>query len=105
MGNLKTDLVYLPDGTWNKDKKELVLGHGTLQISIVQPNIQSNVSSNGIHDGEKNLPDINNKWRYIDITVQDVLLRRYFFLLIILRIVLFIVIIYSHQKINVTSLN
>lgn len=72
-----THLVSLPAEVWNEDKKELILGSGSLQISIVQPNIYSSMSFNDV--GETDIGESTDKKKIsfnIDVSVQDVLLQR-----------------------------
>jgi len=71
-------LVSLPIEAWNEDKKELILGTGSLQISIVQPNIYSSMSCKDNDDTDMEFSDKKKRWFHLDVSVQDVLLRRYF---------------------------
>ena len=71
-------LVLLPGEVWNEDKQELILGSGSLQISIVQPNIYSSMSFKDNADTDMEFSDTKKQLFHIDVSVQDVLLRRYF---------------------------
>ena len=74
--NSGTHLVSLPAEVWNEDKKELLLGSGSLQVSIVQPNIYSSMSCNDIGETDMECADKKKISFNIDVSVQDVLLRR-----------------------------
>ena len=69
-------LLPLPEGTWNEEKQEIILGPDTLQVCIVQPSLYNSKSrypeSNTDADDLKGNNNAPNK----RVTLQDVLVHR-----------------------------